>query len=284
MKITGLNISGAVRIESEKPGANLLVFGAVHGDEPCGALAIRRLLFELTTSNLPLKSGTLTLVIANEKGLVENKRYLSKNLNRLFRDDITYENGYECDRAHELKPLIKKADFFLDIHSTSRPTKPFLFAEKQVLAEAQKLNIEHIVVGWNTLTGVDLGGDTESFGNQHNVPSLTLECGQSQAMTTWEIAYQSLLQFCAVHQFIEHEISSQITPKLYHLFDVVKLNSKQFNYVYPWENLTPLKNDQLIGKDENQAYRAPRDCTLIMPGTPENTAIGEEIYFLADPA
>ena len=45
-----------------QPGPRLIVLGAVHGNETCGTIAMRRLIEELGTGILRIGCGSLTLV------------------------------------------------------------------------------------------------------------------------------------------------------------------------------------------------------------------------------
>ena len=53
------------------------VVGAIHGDEPCGARAIRRLLDADPEFERPVR-----LIVANEAALDAGVRYLDADLNR----------------------------------------------------------------------------------------------------------------------------------------------------------------------------------------------------------
>ena len=65
------------------------------------------------------------------------------NLNRLFTQEIlNYQgNSYEKNRAKSIAEQMnrEKYDFILDLHSTSNPSVPFLFCEKQNLQYFQTL-------------------------------------------------------------------------------------------------------------------------------------------------
>ena len=67
------------------PGPSLLVLGAVHGNEVCGAHAVVRLVDALDEGRLQLQRGRLTLVpVANALAFGQNTREGERNLNRRF--------------------------------------------------------------------------------------------------------------------------------------------------------------------------------------------------------
>ena len=104
--------------DGKEEGVTLLVFGAVHGNEIAGKLAINKLIDEINKKNITIKSGKLILVpvcnpLANEKDV----RQIDENLNRVMK---FHENPktYEQKLANEICELIKECDVLLDLHST----------------------------------------------------------------------------------------------------------------------------------------------------------------------
>jgi len=93
------------------------VVGGIHGDEPCGPLAIKRLLAEQPTVDRPVK-----LIIANEKALETGDRYLEADLNRVFPgapDSDAHERRLAHDIAREIQGCTTLA-----LHSTQSYADP----------------------------------------------------------------------------------------------------------------------------------------------------------------
>jgi predicted deacylase len=94
------------------------IVGSIHGDEPCGARAIERLLIEKPAVEKPVK-----LVVANEKALHRGVRYVDADLNRAFEDGgdpRDHEYGLARRLAEELAGCT-----VLSIHSTQSHSRPF---------------------------------------------------------------------------------------------------------------------------------------------------------------
>lgn len=107
----------------------------------------------LMSREIEILKGTLTLVfVANEEAALVSKRYVRHNMNRCFRDDLADDGSYERKRANELKKILDAAEYFLDLHSTSGPSEPFLFSERKNLEFAKKLDVPYVIVGWNELS------------------------------------------------------------------------------------------------------------------------------------
>ncbi len=94
------------------------VVGAIHGDEPCGARAIDRLVNEDPAVERPIK-----LIIANEEALAAGERYLEEDLNRAFPGDPDAET-HEGRLAHRLRSELTGCTT-LAVHSTQSYAEPF---------------------------------------------------------------------------------------------------------------------------------------------------------------
>ena len=94
------------------------VVGAIHGDEPCGARAVRRLLDSDPDVERPVR-----LIVANEAALDAGARYLDADLNRAFPgdpDSDAHEERLAADLLEEVKECTTLA-----IHSTQSSAEPF---------------------------------------------------------------------------------------------------------------------------------------------------------------
>jgi len=94
------------------------VVGAIHGDEPCGARAVRR----LRDADLDIERP-VRLILANEAALDAGVRYLDADLNRSFPGDPDAE-AHEERLAAELLDALKGCST-LAIHSTQSYAEPF---------------------------------------------------------------------------------------------------------------------------------------------------------------
>jgi len=124
------------------PGAGgplLLVVGGIHGNEPAGVRAIRRVLEEIDRRALSLR-GRLVGLVGNVHALAQGRRYLATDLNRLWTDErlaqLRLRSGEECaGEEREQRDLLRAFDahmapgwrqvVLLDLHSTSAGGAPF---------------------------------------------------------------------------------------------------------------------------------------------------------------
>ena len=72
--------------KSGKAGPNILFFGAIHGRETCGTVALKKLIEKLSTGALHVQKGSVTCVpVCNPKAFELGVRYCEENLNRVFK-------------------------------------------------------------------------------------------------------------------------------------------------------------------------------------------------------
>ena len=99
-----------------RSGKHVLFGVMTHGNE-CGALpAATRLIRDLAAGEIGY-SGPVSLFVGNPDAGRAGKRFLDFDLNRAWTFDPAHE-GREIHRAHALRPLVDRADLFLDFHQT----------------------------------------------------------------------------------------------------------------------------------------------------------------------
>lgn len=108
-----------------KPGPRVVVLGAVHGNERCGAQAIAQVVDELAAGAFGIERGVLTMVpVTNPYAYQQRTRQGDRNLNRNLR--VSAEpTDYEDQIANVLCPLLDAHDVLLDLHSFHTPGQPF---------------------------------------------------------------------------------------------------------------------------------------------------------------
>jgi hypothetical protein len=90
----------------------ILVIGGMHGNEPLGQEVVR--LFQ----DKPVKG--VDVLLANEKAIEANCRFVKNDLNRSFPGDSDSAD-YETKRAAEILQKTKGYDLVLDFHNTHCP-------------------------------------------------------------------------------------------------------------------------------------------------------------------
>ena len=113
------------------------VVGAIHGDEPCGARALRRLLAADPDVERPVR-----LIVANEPALDAGIRYLDVDLNRVFPGDSASDQ-HEERLAADLLAAVEGCTT-LAIHSTQSYPEPFAVIDS--MDEVARATAPHLPV------------------------------------------------------------------------------------------------------------------------------------------
>lgn len=168
----------------------IAVVGSIHGDEPCGKKAIEKFLESDYEVQKPIK-----FIIANEKALEKNERFLDVDLNRSFPGDPDSE-FHEERLASKIAEEIEGMKL-LDIHSTrSQPTPYAVFGE----VSDEKLEISRS-------TGVEKAcsfpGSSKSLNDY--MDGVVVEVGPQGTEKAVEQAYEVLLNFLAAEGVIDEE-------------------------------------------------------------------------------
>jgi predicted deacylase len=114
-------------------GPILVVLGGTHGNELAGLEAIRNVLERINGQQIELR-GSFYGVVGNRKAADANKRFIDKDLNRIWDFDHFKQNGrqlHELQEREELyqffKDLAGRSNqlFVIDLHTTSSSSSPF---------------------------------------------------------------------------------------------------------------------------------------------------------------
>lgn len=174
------------RVVGERPGPHLLIVAGVHGDEWEPMEAVRQLASEIVPREL---SGRLTFVpIANEPAYRFGRRVAEDHLD-LARVCPGRADGSVTERvAWELAGLIRRADYFIDLHTGGTalriwPLAGYLIHRDSAVLEKQRLMARsfHLPVVWGT--DPSLEGRTLSIARDASVPAIYVE-------------YQGSIPFC----------------------------------------------------------------------------------------
>ena len=288
------------------PGPSLVVLGAVHGNEVCGAHAIVRAIDDLTHGRLRLLRGRLTLVpVANPLAFAQATREGQRNLNRRFLPQPDPQD-YEDRITHQLAPLLAQHEVLLDLHSFHTPGDPFAMvgprnnsgarepfaraAEEMALARA--LGAQQVVEGWlevyDRAAGLrgelpdDEGIGTNEYMRSQGGYAVTIECGQHEDPEAIDAATR------AIHGALAHlELAHVLAPPRYagpaaRLKDVVLRESPADRLAQDWHSFDAVQaGDVIAHRADGTPVAAPYDGCVLFPH-PE-AEVGQELFYLAEP-
>jgi succinylglutamate desuccinylase len=270
-------------------GGVCVLTAGIHGNEPGGVLALRRVAARLSGARL---RGRVALLVGNLAGLERDVRFVDDDMNRLWRPEDVHsarrgEARGSSERA-EQQALLALLDeelahcgsaTLLDLHSTSGVGPPFTVVSgpggSSELALALKVPL---------LAGIEglIGGTLiEWFGAQGH-RAVVLEGGQNAAPSTVEhhesAAWLALLESGVVageDAPPRHELEARLAAGARGLPAVVEVGychhlqpGEDFEMLPGFRNFDPVREGQLLARSGPRLareVRAPWTGTLIMP-------------------
>jgi uncharacterized protein len=309
----------SVHIASHAPGPRLLVTGAVHGNEVCGTLAIRRVLAELDAGALVVRRGSVTFVpVCNPLAYQRGQRAGDRNLNRALEPKPQPQDN-EDRLANWLCPLLAAHDGLLDLHSfhsggapfvmvgptdNAGPLEPFHQAATEE-ALVRVLGVQRAVDGWlgTYASGVAqraqqaqadglapaalpelhprYGVGTTEYMRSQGGWALTLECGPHTDPQSPEVAWR------AIHNTLAHLGMTDEAPpapaatlETLSLHAVVDKQHADDRFARDWQSFDAVRAGTLIGhRASGEAVLAPGDGWLVFPNA--RAAARQEWFYLA---
>lgn len=308
----------SVSFQALKPGTQLIVLGAVHGNEVCGTQAITRVISEIEQGKIILRRGKVTFVpITNPLAYAKNERSGDRNLNRNLFPTVTPQD-FEDHIANWLCPLLAQHEVLLDLHSFHTPGLPmvmmgpenntgtleaFKFAEQEN-ALAVRLGVNRFVDGWldtyakgverrqslnlhpqnrQHLLNADVryGVGTTEYMREQGGYALTLECGQHADPTAQDIGYQAIIN-TLIHLDLVDGPEPQLADKKQslRLYDVVDRNAPEDQFIKEWKSFDEIKAGMQIGtRADGTAVCASTAGFIVFPNP--NALPGQEWFYLA---
>jgi hypothetical protein len=289
--------------EGDRPGPTMIVVGGIHGNEPGGVLAVRRVLDELQRRRAPLR-GRLLGLAGNIRALAHNTRYMTRDLNRRWypdhlarlRDQARELDSSEDTEQRELLDIFDRLDetfdhplVILDLHSFSAEGPPFSVVadtlHNRPIAYALRcpiiFGLEESVEG--TLLGylADLGHVAVCFeAGQHEDPRTV----ENHAAAIWiALVCAGLLDRGDLPEYERHEARlAAAAAGLPRAVEIVYRHGitpdRCFRMDPGFVNFQPVRRGQRLATDADGEIPSPETGRILMP---LYQGLGEDGFFLA---
>ena len=280
---------GVWHFESGQPGRHVLISALIHGNEICGAWALKGLL----EAAIRPQRGALTLMFCNlaafdtfDAARPDAARFVDEDLNRQWSPArLQSGSSLERRRAAELRPFVERADWLLDLHSMHEPSAPLLLTGVQPrnLDLARRLGApEHIVIDAGHQDGTrmrDYGrfGLTDAAAGDSR--SLLVECGFHGELASRAVAQDQCLRFIAATGIVDAAELARLLPG-WRLADAprqwalqvtgpVVAKNERFTFTEAFTGLEMIaRAGTVIGDNDGEPVTTPYDdCVLVMPST-----------------
>jgi predicted deacylase len=276
------DIPGVTTFEGARGGPHVVIAALVHGNELCGAWALLRLLereIRPWRGRLSLAFVNLAAFDAFDPANPKASRYLDEDLNRVW-SPATLDGprrSRELERAREIRPLIERADFLLDIHSMQLPALPLLLTG--VTDKGRRLAA---AMGFPGCIVADAGHrngarirDFGAFGDPDSPRTAVLvECGQHWARRSVAVAIATCRQFLAALDVVEPRLLDRLgraparkSQRVVEVTEAVTVAAGRFPFTREFRGLEVIPQaGTVIAYDGTLPIRTPYDsCVLIMP-------------------
>ncbi|MFK7773457.1 MAG: succinylglutamate desuccinylase/aspartoacylase family protein [Saprospiraceae bacterium] len=284
--------------EGSEKGPLLIVFGAMHGNEPAGVKALD-LMFKMLEVE-PITNpdfhfcGKLVGLVGNVRARAEGVRYINRDLNRQWTPDniarIQQAKLEDLDEEDlEIKELLQAVHheieiyqpeklIFLDLHTTT--AFGGIFSIPQETEESVRIAIElHAPVIRGLLKGVK-GTTLHYFNNENFEPetvAVTFESGQHDEQLSVNRAIAALTNCmrtigCVKEAHVENRHDSiliEYSKDLPKVAELVAAHSilpgDNFQMTPNFKNFQEVKKGEILGTDKNGNVVAKEDSLILMP-------------------
>lgn len=279
------------RFESGAPGPHAMISAIVHGNEPCGAIALDWLL----SRDFRPKLGKLSLLFVNidayeafDPADPNATRWMDEDLNRVWGADAleSDRDSSELRRAREVRPALDAVDFLFDIHSMQHTAPPLMLAGRHAKGAslARMVGVPEIIVAD---AGHAAGKRMRDYGRFDDPASpaaaLLIECGQHWAAETGRLAKLSAARFLAGLGMADEDLLDGLgEPKgpqsLFTVTEAVTIRTEGFRFAKAFTGGEIIaKAGTVLGHDGDRPVTTPYDdCMLVMPSKrlwPGQTAV-----------
>ena len=281
----------------------MICMGGVHGNEPAGALALQNVVQTLHRTAPPMQGKFLALA-GNLAALQQNRRYIDRDLNRMWAPDrvrtITTQPLPSTETAEDLEQkellaLITAATqtphqgvIFLDLHTTSADGAPFALISDTLtnrrLAQA---------LGTPLILGLEenVDGTVLNYINELGYAAIGFEAGQHQSPQS-RARHEAAVWITLVEAGC---LAPQDVPNLAQQQEILRQASRQLPPVFEvryrhaitledafvmnpgFANFAPVEKRQAIAEDHHGAVRTRERGFLFMP---LYQPLGEDGFFL----
>lgn len=172
-----------------KKGALLQFTVGVHGNEPSGLIALKKVFSELEKEKPEILGGVLGLA-GNLAALEKNTRYIDEDLNRTWtKEKLSQTQGdvHEIKEMHEILSAMKVGEkgftkrYFIDCHSLSSESLPYLSVEDVGGNKQWSRHFSiYIVIGFSSI----VEGSIDGYFSEQGMTGFAIEAGRHDAETT----------------------------------------------------------------------------------------------------
>ncbi len=286
------------KLEGGKKGITVVVFAGIHGNESSGIFALQEVFKNIENCQI---NGSIYGISGNLKALELNKRFIDEDLNRIWtfeklerlvrKQELNTEEQEQSelfDVLNEILSLNPGPFYFIDLHTTSSKTLPFITINDALINRRfSKQFPVPIVLGIEEY----LNGPLLTYINQLGYVSLGFESGQHDdpdsisnhiSFVYLALVYTRVLKEADIADFKEHYIRIQLASNNQSdIYEVIHLHKIMPNDMFKMKNgfksFQPIEKGTLLATSNGKEIISDKKGFLFMPLYQE---IGDDGYFI----
>jgi uncharacterized protein len=279
MKFKKTNIPFSYLLDTKAKGPTVTIIGGIHGNETCGVETFYWLKEKFPLNN-KIDCGKLYIILGNPKAAELGQRYFEEDLNRQFdTKSNSFKLSYEGLRAKEIKTILKKTDFLLDIHSTSSPSTPMSCSEgkNKDMKIAATLGVKYITTNWDGK--LKEGCAADEWMAKIGKIGITIECGSHKSHTSTPFAKQTAIRFLNAIGMIDTKAKPLLKkPKVIKITENIYPTHDSFQFTKNFKSFDPIPKGSVYAIENGKKLKAKENYLIIMPN--KNIQIGVDAGFL----
>lgn len=269
--------------DSGVPGPHVMINALTHGNEVCGAIAVK----ELLDLGIRPRQGKLTLAFANvdayhrfDPANPDASRFVDQDFNRVWTagvlDDASRDST-ELRRARRMRPIVDTVDFLLDLHSMHERSAPLSVCGPldKGIALARKLRTPSYIISDEGHPEGRRMRDYGDFGHPESPKNaLLIECGQHWEAAAVHVARDVTARFLSMLGIVEADdlpsewyLRLPVASRVVRVTDPVVAASMDFRFAGNYSGLETFPEaGAVIGWCDGAPVKTPYpNCVLVMP-------------------
>lgn len=269
---------------SGKKGPLIFLSGGIHGNEPSGVFALRRIFEELEKTK-PEINGAIVGVTGNLEALKKGVRFIDEDLNRTWTKENIDNHITDTSEKREMFDIISILEkfplaqytkrYFLDCHTTSSDSLPYISV--QDVNDNYKWADEfptYIIRGFSDI----VFGCIDHYMSRTGLTGFVFEGGQHTSKTSilnhegviWlALKHSGILKFSQLKKTpdaVDHLMKMKNQQKTFEILYRHGLNDDDtFKMEAGYKNFQKIKKDELLAMHNGEEIRSKWDAYIFMP-------------------
>jgi len=282
-------------------GPTLIVVGAIHGNEPAGWRACRRVADALRDRDDRV-AGRVVFLTGNRAALAAGCRFVDRDLNRAWTrplidriraegPGVDVEDVEQADLLRVLDDLVETSSgetFLLDLHTTSAGGGPFSTVADSLPAREIALKVPvPLVLGLEEMVDgtlhdwiSELGVITMAFESGQHDEEAAVDRAEAAVWIVLEatglVAAEDLPELAPARRLLAKD-GAGLPPALEMRYRHPVDPADAFVMAPGWENYQPIRRGEALGADREGPVLAPERGRMLMP---LYQAQGEDGFFI----